>query len=224
VVGDTFQVRHGTDLVRVRSIPVWECTDLVRGDTFQVRHGTNRVRARSIPVRECTDLVRTKTIPVCAYNDLVRVLDGSLRGCNKPSSVSDISSSAHPTATSGLPPAEPLPVLARIRFNRIHALPLPGLGRGVANDVGQRVWPVPFQPATAKYTLAAPKSDKGGKHAKIVLTQKNAKGAKICFSFSAFQFSEFQRLAADIPATKPAPSSSDAASRPGMTENKICDC
>jgi len=59
-----------------------------------VRHETDLVRARSIPVRECTDLVRAKTIPVCAYNDSVRVLDGSLRGCDKPSSVSDISSSA----------------------------------------------------------------------------------------------------------------------------------
>ena len=30
--------------------------------------------------------------------------------------------------------------------------------------------------------------------------------------------------ATDIPATKPAPSPSDAAHRPGITENKICDC
>jgi hypothetical protein len=35
--GDIFQVRHGTDLVRVRYIPVREYNDLVRGDTFQVR-------------------------------------------------------------------------------------------------------------------------------------------------------------------------------------------
>jgi hypothetical protein len=83
-------------------------------------------------------------------------------------------------------------------------LPLPGLGRGVANDVGQRIRPVPFQPATAKYTLAAPKSDKGGKHAKTVLPQKNAKGEKnfnhgcagmdTDFQISVFCISAFQKV------------------------------
>src|ERR1017187_4757138 len=71
VRGDTFQVRHGTDLVRTSYIPVRAYNDLVRGDAFQVRHGTDLVRARCIPVR--------------AYNDSSRFGDNALFGRNEPS-------------------------------------------------------------------------------------------------------------------------------------------
>jgi hypothetical protein len=79
------------DLVRARSIPTCAYND--------------SLRAYSIPSSEYNDSLRTRSIPSLEYNDSLRVKDGSLRGCNEPSSASDISSSAPPglvgIATSG---------------------------------------------------------------------------------------------------------------------------